>query len=266
MENSWETYDCSELEALYDIYTIYGAAALWCGVPKYEVEDIVQESKLFTTPGSETCIWIHPRIRCLEFRSRAISIAVGDHTLRCVNVDGKPVDRCADLPPEYRYILGRDLKDWMEKEFPDERPAFLFTDAERNSYAIKTKVYRKLKKERDDLEIQLKDMTEFINALKEDKKTIKAKLDTLKAEIDKAGIPSERSEITYQNIIAALLRCMAGEVQGTIPHPSFVNKSNKFVKAKLVTATLDAFPDIDGLSLKTFERKFLQTKDLFRSY
>ena len=266
MNSPRETDDCLELKALYGIYSIPRAAALWCNVPEDKVEDIIQKSKLFSTPGTGFCIWMNPNIECLEYRSRAISIAIGNYDLRCVGPDGKEESSCAEVLPEYRYILGRDLKNWIEKTFPDEKPAFLFSDAELNSYAVKSNVYRKLEKERDDLKKRLEEASEIFNALKEDNKSIKAKFDALKTEIDKAGIPSERSEITYQNIIAALLCCLSGKVKGAVPHPSFVNKSNKFVDTKVMEAILDTFPDTNTLSMRTFQRHFPRAKRSFKSY
>ena len=253
MRNSWKTNDCPELKASYDIYTIPRAAALWCGVPEHKVEEIIQESKLFSTQGKANCIWVHPKFECLGIRSRAISVAVGTYLLRCVNPDGSGVDRCAELHPEDRYILGRDLKNWMESTFPNDKPAFLFTDSELNSYAIKTNVYQKLKKERDNLEKQLEEASEVVNVLKKENESIKAERDSLQVELTKMDL-NPRSKMTYLRTIAALLECILGKAPGIEKHPSFANQS------KLIDLIDSRYSEYGGISKSTLSHMFPEAK------
>ena len=268
MEEPWDRYTNPALEAHYASYFIPEAALLWCNVPKEKIPDITQRSNLLTPhPDSPGEVWKNYNIPCLAYATQRITEAIDDGDLpwELDHSMTTPIDGGHVLPVRKK-ILHRALKAWMEKKFPNEKPAFLFTDEERNSYAIKTKVYQKLKKERDDLEIRLKVATEYNNVLEGENEALKEKYDELKAEIDKAGIPSEQSEITYLNIINALLCCLSGEVKGAVPHPSFVNKSNKFVEAKVMAAILDTFPDTGTLSMRTFQRHFPRAKGSFKSY
>jgi hypothetical protein len=68
------------------------------------------------------------------------------------------------------------------------------------------------------------------------------------------GTPGERAESTYQNIIAALLDCIAGNLPGIEKHPSFPSE------AKLIEAIDDHFRGYKGLSKSNLSRKFPEAK------
>lgn len=218
MKQPGETNTCTDLKALYTFYSIPQAAVLWCGVPEDQVEEIIQEAKtsqeakMFSPTGLGGNIWIHPAHPSLEYKSRAIAMALEDSSLPFVRGDEWPP--YAHVPLEYRLILGRDLKEWMEKEFPDERPAFLFGET---------------------------------------------KSDPLKAILGGPAGLSERSERTYQRIIAVLLKCIEGELPGLVAHPSFASE------AKLIETIVEHFPKHEGLSQRTLQRKFPEAKRALKS-
>jgi hypothetical protein len=73
------------------------------------------------------------------------------------------------------------------------------------------------------------------------------------------GVPGERSETTYQNIIAALLACLAGELPDVERHPSLVNE------AAIIDAIDGHFRGYGGLSKSNLSRKFPAAKRALRS-
>lgn len=64
----------------------------------------------------------------------------------------------------------------------------------------------------------------------------------------------KRAEATYQNIIAALLECIAGNLPGVDRHPSFESE------AKLIEAIDQHFQGYGGLSKSNLSRKFPEAK------
>jgi len=257
MEKPWETDSCESMKAHYAVYSIPQAAALWCRVPEDQVADILEAISPLSHSGLGRCIYTHPYIPCLEARSRAIAEAIEDGSLQHGREDGRPITD-QHVAYERRCFFGRDLKKWMEKAFPNEKPAFLFDDIERNTHsAISADAYRALKADRDALNKRIEKATASYKSLRQEKETIEAERDSLKAMVDKMGVPGDRAEVTYQNIIAALLDCIAGDLPGVEKHPSFASE------AKLIEKMDDFFRGYAGLSKSNLSRKFPEAKKRF---
>lgn len=260
MSNSWETDNCAAMKAHYAVLSIPQAAALWCGVSSEQLPAILNEIKQLSTTGLGRSIWTHPAVPCLEPRSRAIAEAIEDGSLPHGREDGKTVNSGEYVAHERRHFFGRDLRKWMEKAFANEKPAFLFDDIEQNTHtAISADAYRALKADRDALNKRIDKATESYRELRQEKETIEAERDSLKAMVDKSGLPGDRAETTYQNIIAALLDCIAGKLPGCKKHPSFASE------AKLIEAIDDHFRGYAGLSKSNLSRKFPEAKKTIQS-
>ena len=255
MPQPWEKNDCAAMRAHYAVYSIPKAAALWCGVPEDRVHRIVEEAVQVAETGLGRSIWRHPAVPCLEPRSRAIAEAIANGALPHGREDGVAVAADEHVAYERRHFFGRDLKQWMEKAFPNEKPAFLFDEIERNTHtAISSDAYRALKAERDALASRLENTLSQHRKLREEKEAIEGERDSLKAMVDKLGAPGERAETTYQHIIAALLDCVAGKLPGIVPHPSFPSE------AKLIEAIAEHFQGYSGLLQSILSRKFPEAK------
>lgn len=259
MSQPWESDNCAAVKAHYAVYSIPQAAALWCGVSEDQVAEIVKEATQLSTTGLGRSIWRHPEIPCLEPRSRAIAEATEDGSLPHGREDGKTVTG-EHVAHERRHFYGRDLKKWMEKAFPNEKPAFLFDDIERSSHtAINADAYRSLKADCDTLKQRLEKAKCEFKRLRDEKEAIKSERDSLKAMVDKMGAPGERAEATYQNIIAALLDFIAGNFPGIEKHPSFTSES------KLIEAIDEHYRGYAGLSKSNLSRKFPEAKRALQS-
>lgn len=251
----WESDNCAAMRAHYAVYSIPQAAALWCGVPEDQVEEIVRVAVQLSPTGIGRSIWRHPVVRCLEPRSRAIAEAIESGELPHGREDGATVASGEHVAYERRHFFGRDLRKWMKKAFPNEKPAFLFDDIERSTHtAISTDAYRTLKAEHDKMVSRLDTAKTEYTKLREQKKSVEAERDSLKAMVDTLGVPGERAESTYQNIIAALLDCIAGDLPGVEKHPSFPSE------AKLIEAIEKHFQGYGGLSKSNLSRKFPEAK------
>lgn len=259
MDNSWEKDSCTTMKAHYAVYSIPQAAALWCGAPDDQIEKIVKEATQLSPTGLGRSIWTHPDISCLEPRSRAIAEAIENGSLPHGREDGKTVAPDDHVAHERRRVFGRDLKTWLLKEFPNEKPDFLFDDIEQTHTTINPDTFRALQADRDALNTRLKNGIEKYKKLDTDKKLIENELASIKAKLKKLDTPSERAETTYQNIIAALLDCIAGNLPNVEKHPSFESE------AKLIEAIDEHFKGYSGLSKSNLSRKFPEAKKTIKT-
>ncbi len=227
MGSSRKVGPSTDLRALYTIYPIPRAAALWCGVPEDRVEAYLQEATALSEEGAGKYVLVHPTDEFLEHACRAIVFALHDRTLPAVVPEGLARDRQVGL--EHKQILGRDLRNWIEKQFPDERPAFLFGEAE--APPVSPEAHEALQTE----------------------------CDALKKALAEKALPDERSRRTYQHIIAALLHYIGGEIEGVDAHPSYVSQ------ARLIETLIEHFPRHEGLSQRTLQRKFPEARRALKS-
>ena len=180
MKKSWETDNCAAMKAHYAVYSIPQAAALWRGVPDDLFDEVIQDATQLSETGLGRSIWSHPAVSCLEPRSRAIAEAIEDGSLPHGREDARPVATGEHVAYERRHFFGRDLKKWMEKAFPNKKPAFLFDDIERNTHsAISADAYRALKADRDALQKRIEKATESYKTLRQEKEAIEAERDSL---------------------------------------------------------------------------------------
>jgi len=196
MTDSWKDDNCAAIKAHYVVLSVPEAAALWCGVPKDQLDEILLEATQLSPSGLGRGVWCHPDVPCLEPRSRAISEAIESGKLSHGREDASAVDAGDHVAYERRHIFGRDLKTWMESAFPNDKPAFLFDDIEQNSHsAISADSYRALTAERDTLQSRLDIGLEKYKKLSEEKESIAAERDALKALIDNAN-PTQNESVS----------------------------------------------------------------------
>jgi len=211
MVDRWKNDNCAAVKARYALYSVAHAAALWCGVTDDLIEKVLEESSPISEKGLSRCIWSHPDSPCLEPRCRAIAEAIESGLLPHSREDGKLVDKGEYAAYERWHVFGRDLKKWIEKEFPNDKPSFLFDDIEQNSHeSITTNAYRSLQAEHDASESRVKKAIEEFKILRQEKESIEAERDTLRAMVDKtveAEKPvSSKERNTLLVIIAALCK------------------------------------------------------------
>ena len=202
-------------------------------------------------------------IECLEYRSRAISIAIGKYELRCVGPDGKEESSCAEVLPEYRYILGQDLKNWMKLEFPNEKPAFLFDSTERSA-TVSADVHQEVLAERDNLKKELMKKEEDCEKLLRDKKANERDFDAL---MDKVADPcklklSERR--SYLNMIAVLLKFIPDDFPKYCEDSSY-SKPSKLINQIVYDYYVDEGEKFHGLSNSNLYKKFKEAREYFES-
>ena len=189
MSDSWKEDNCQSMKAHYAVYSVPQAAALWCGVPENTLQQIVNEATQLSGVGFGRGVWMHSLVPCLEPRSRAIAEAIESGDLPHGREDAQTVEN-DHVAYERRHVFGRELKKWMEKAFPNEKPAFLFDDIEQNSHSsITAESYRALKAERDALKGRVENAVGEFKKLRDEKSLLASENESLKAIVKKLSPP-----------------------------------------------------------------------------
>jgi hypothetical protein len=195
MTDSWKDDNCAAVKAHYAVYSVPQAAALWCGVTEDLIQHVLAEVTQLSQTGFGRGVWKHPQIPCMEPRSRAIADAIESGLLPHGREDANPVANSDHVAYERRHVFGRDLKKWMEKAFPNEKPAFLFDDIERNTHtAISVDSYRALKADNDALQSRVEKAIESYKALQEKCRTIESERDALQKLVNQYNPTTEHSD------------------------------------------------------------------------
>lgn len=84
--------------------------------------------------------------------------------------------------------------------------------------------------------------------------SLRKMVDDLTIKLQSAGVPGERAETSYLNMIAALLDCIAGHLPGVNKHPSFESET------KLIEAIDEHYRGYGGLSKSNLSRKIPEAK------
>lgn len=120
------TTGTDEIAILYRVFSIPQAAALWCGVTEENLSEVVSGAKPLLNGTTPSGVFKLDSLQGFEERSRAINDAMSWGRLSFIDEYGVGGKTISGIKPSKRHVLGRDLRDWIEKSFPNERPAFLF--------------------------------------------------------------------------------------------------------------------------------------------
>lgn len=254
MTNPWESDSCDEVKAYYSAYYIPQAAALWCGVPAEMLNHILDQS-------TETMrnVYAHPSISCLEPRCKAIHDAINNDKLPCGrDGKGRKLESEDHVAPERRTISRLDLKEWIAKEFPSDKPEFLFDEIERKTHsAINAESFRALQADRDSLNRQLKSAKESIQKIENEKYAAAAKVKQLEERLKQMGDEvNPRTKRTYLNCIGALLEIITGTFKG----------ENFTSETQLRDFIAEKFDDLRGVSARNTADIFAEAKRALNDY
>ena len=184
MTEAWKDDNCAAMKAHYAVYSVPKAAALWCGVEKDMVNEVLSETTQLSDTGFGRGVWVHANVPCLEPRSRAITDAILSGVLPHGREDGNPVGSKDNVAAERRHIFGKDLKSWMKIAFPNEKPEFLFDDIERNSHSeITLEVYQSLLADRDALKLRVEKAKTAYTQLRNEKTIVENELEEVKKQL-----------------------------------------------------------------------------------
>jgi len=146
--SGYDAKSCNALEKPY--YRPVEAALRWCNLIANEAA-ILQSvgDELVPGPGQ------FPQWPCLRANAERIWEAVLNNEI-AYGRDGRTVTP-GDVVAKHRITIRHaDLKSWMEKAYPGQKPAFLFDEIERSTHtAINADSFRALQAERDALKARI---------------------------------------------------------------------------------------------------------------
>lgn len=245
--NTYDAKSCSALTKLH--YRPIDAALRWCGLIDHEVKILAATGEAQYPPLGSFPMW-----PCLRSNIEVIIDAIENGDLPCGR-DGKTVTPGDHVAPGRRTVRHTDLKGWMARCYPDQKPKFLFDEVERTTHAaINADSFRALQVDRDALKVRLEKATEVYRALKQDRDTIAGERDSLAAMVEKMNVPGARAETTYLNIIGGLLGLMLGKSPAGKPQSVFENQS------MVIAAMLAHHGHLSGVSDTTLQNKFADAK------
>lgn len=225
-------------------YRPIDAALRWCNLIRYEAQ-IVQAA--WSAP--ENLAAVFPQWPALHATTEKIYDAIrhGELPYGCLGIS---VPRGSYVEPFQLTIRHSDLRHWMQVYYPDQKPGFLFESGRDAHQKVSFGTFLALQADRDTLLRELNTLQHHLQDILVDLRAIGLERDDLKAMVKTHGQLSERSELTYQNIIGALLNLFLEQSPAGKPLSVFNNQS------AIVDAITARHTDTPGLSKRTLDEKF----------
>ncbi len=251
--------NCERVQSYYTFYRVPVAALLWCESPIKQVDEYLSKASEIK-PG----IFSLPDIPCLELKCRVIHEAINSGELPVCRENGVVVED--HVAAARRHVRREDLKAWIAKNFPDDKPEFLFDKVERSTHSsINTEAFQALQVEREALRAELKKEKELNLNLSKKCEGLKTERDELESKITEIELKSSdinpRSETTYLNIIGAMKELMLSS------SPTGKKLSVYDNQAAIVDALLSYYDDgKQGIKKRTLDGIFSAANKIFNSY
>lgn len=225
------------------------AAIRWSGLVAREAEILTAlEGRQYPDPAD------FPDSPSLHLAAERIQDAIINGELP-VGEDGVTVSdrtRVADPKLTIRHV---DLKAWMIRCYPDQRPAFLFSEFERTLHpAITIDHVRTLTFERDSLRVLLAEREEEIHALRTELRALFKTIDARTRPPPPGEALSARAERTLLNIIGGQLELLLGKA------PSGKAYSDFRTQESVIEALIAHHGERLGMTKSTLEAKFAQAR------
>jgi hypothetical protein len=218
------------------------AAIRWSGLLRHErhILDVLQARRL---PEPRD----FPQWPALRLNAERILDAIVNKELPC-GINGL-ADRRDDVT--IRHI---DLKAWMMRYYPAEKPPFLFSRLERHTLpAIPIDVVQALVFERDSLRATLAKREQELQSLRSECNALR-KASPHEQDLNQTKEPSTRSETTHLHIIGALLDLLLGRSPSGQPYSRFESQE------AIIAALISHHGDRLGIAERTLQAKFAAAK------
>lgn len=225
-------------------YRPIDAAIRWCNLTCYEAQIALADWS-----QSESLATLFPQWPNLHTAIERILDAIrnGELPYGCLGIS---VPFGSYVEPFQLTIRHSDLRRWMEIHYPDHKPSFLFESGEDAHANVCLGTFLSVKADRDELSRALKAQQQHTQEILGELQSIGLERDDLKVLAKTNGQLSERSELTYHNIIGALVSLLLDHSPAGKPLSVFTNQ------AAIVDAIVARHKDVPGLSKRTLDEKF----------
>ena len=121
--------------------------------------------------------------------------------------DGKTVVKGETVRKDRITVKHTDLRNWIQKTYPDQKPKFLFDEIERSTHsAINADTFRTLQADRDALKSRVGKAEEWAKVMIAEKKDLQDQIVSLAMQVKKADPIDTRERNTLLSIIAVLCK------------------------------------------------------------
>lgn len=229
-------------------YRPIDAALRWCNLMAFERE-ILEAGRHCTTMLKIA----FPQWPCLHANTEKIldGIQHGELAYGCFGVPvatGTPID-CNQIT-----VRHTDLRFWMSRYYPDQRPAFLFEGSLKQQNTISIGAYLTLQCDRDALQLQLKNIETAYQQLLNELESIGLEKENIHHLLKTNSKVSDRSETAYLHIIGAMVSLFLDHSPSGKPHSVFRSQ------AAIVDALIAHHKNLSGISKRTLDEKFAAAK------
>lgn len=229
-------------------YRPIDAAILWCDLADHQGE-ILQVD--LSHPGS--LLKHFPQWPFLHAYAECIYDAIFCGELSATYL-GRPITSNDKAERVYWSIRHSDLRVWFARNYPEEKPAFLFSQNIDHSECVSLTAYLALQAERDAGVREIEKLRQAHTAIADEAAALALHHQGLSAQLGAFKIPSEASAFVHYTIIGALLTIMLGKSRSGQPRSIFKNQ------AAVVEAITEQFHGLPGLSKRTLDRKFAEAR------
>jgi hypothetical protein len=173
---------------------------------------------------------------------------------------GVMVKASIHVPPEFLTVRHADLKAWMVRHYPDQKPPFLFDEIERSTHtAISTEAFHILQAERDALRVQLNELQTSLQSMQEQHIATVTERDRLLRLVNDEKPLTERTQrgyptyvplvsvvpaavLTYGgSMVVIVLSAVLGAIAGRLPsylHPYIGNVLSMAISTLLIVPAI----------------------------
>jgi hypothetical protein len=235
-------HSCNLLAKVF--YRPIDAALRWCNLMAHEAQILE-----VAWSDSSNLSKAFPQWPCLYANTEKIFDAIhhGELAYGCLGV---PVAIGTAVDYSQLTVRHTDLRSWMARYYPDQKPVFLFEQSLNQQGAISIGTYLALQADRDALQLQVKNIEESYQQLLDELEAVGLERENIHQLLKANSKLSDRSEIGYLKVIGALLELILGYSPSGKPHSVFDSQTS------IVDSISAHRKDDPGLSKRTLDSKF----------
>lgn len=234
------------MASLRNYYHPIDAAILWSDLAAHEAE-IVQVA----LHGPEQLLKHFPQWPFLHAYAERIYDAIACHELPATYL-GHPIVADRALERAFITIRHSDLRMWVARYYPDDKPDFLFSKDTDHTRCVSLVAHLAQQAELEAARGELNKLRQNYSSVQLQLQTLTQEHQDLASDLAQLGAPTEASTLVFYVIIGALLDVTVGKTAGGQVQSVYKNQ------AAVVDAIISRFPDKPGLSKRTLDRKFAE--------